>query len=236
VVRAQLSFSPDDVRNENPLAAAAAKHAAGSAQRFCGNASRGNRFAYVSVKRGEFRSDPPDLSEADIGTEMKQLAMTTDWAGEVREIERDGAAKPIWDKIYSEFAENDDETIVSATIDRGDVFMLRFQQLYALADHTITINKDHVRAAAALWKYSEASARYLFGSRLGDPKAEKTLDALRKHQEGLTRTEINVTIFKRNVKSERIDEALEILIRAGWIESRVEKTSGRDAERFLAKI
>jgi hypothetical protein len=91
----------------------------------------GNRFAYVCVKRGKFHSDPPGLSEADIGKELSQLAVATDWAHEVREMERDEAAKPLWDKIYSEFAENDDETIVSATIDRGDVFMLRFQQLYA---------------------------------------------------------------------------------------------------------
>jgi hypothetical protein len=107
--------------------------------------------------------------------------------------------------------------------------------LRALADHTITINEDHIRAAAALWKYCEDSARYLFGSRLGDPKAEKILDALRKHSEGLTRTEINVTVFKRNVKSERIDEALDVLLRAGWIERRIEKTAGRDVEWFFAK-
>jgi len=107
--------------------------------------------------------------------------------------------------------------------------------LRALADHTITINEDHIRAAAALWKYCEDSARHLFGSRLGDRRAEKILDALRKYPEGLTRTEISVTVFKRNVKSERVDEALGVLLRAGWVERRVEKTSGRDAERFFSK-
>jgi hypothetical protein len=195
----------------------------------------GNRFAYVCVKRVDVHSDPPDLIEADIIEEMKHLAVTTDWARTTCAMDRDDKAKAVWDKIYREFAEADDETIVSATIDRGDVFMLRFQQLYALADHTIMINEQHVRAAEALWKYCEASARYLFGERLGDSKAEKILDALRKHPEGLTRTEINVIVFKRNVKSERIDEALVVLLRADWIERRVEKTSGRDTERFFAK-
>ena len=151
-------------------------------------------------------------------------------------MERDDAAQPLWDKIYGEFGENDDETIVSATIDRGDVFMLRFQQLYALADHTITINEDHIRAAAALWKYCEDSARYLFGGRLGDPKAEKILDALRKQPDGMTRTEISAVIFNRHLSADRLEEALTLLKKIGWIESRTEKTTGRDAERFFAKM
>ena len=167
---------------------------------------------------------------------MPQLAATTDWARKVCEMDRDDAAKVIWDKLYREFAEDDAETIVSATTDRGDVFMLRFQELYALSDHSLTVKEEHVRAAAALWKYCEASARYLFGARLSNPKAEKIFDALRQSPKGLTRTEINIMVFKRNLSAERLEEALALPKKIGWIESQVNKTSGRDAERFFAKI
>ena len=150
-------------------------------------------------------------------------------------MDRDDAAKTSWDKVYREFAENDAETMVSAIIDRGDVFMRRFQELFALSENSLTIKAEHVRAAAALWKYCEDSARYLFGARLGDAKAEKIFDGLRQSPQGLTRWDISNVIFKRNVKTRAIDEALKVLIQAKWIESRVEKTSGRDAERFFAK-
>jgi hypothetical protein len=196
----------------------------------------GNRFAFVCVKRSDFHSDPPDLSEAGISAEMSQLAVTTDWARKVCEMDRIEEAKVLWDKLYREFAEDDAETIVSATIDRGDVFMLRFQELYALSEDSLTIKEQHVRAAVALWKYCENSARYLFGVRLSNPKAEKIFDALRKNPGGLTRTEINVMVFKRNLNSDRLEKALALLKKIGWIESRLEKTEGRNAERFFAKM
>ena len=195
----------------------------------------GNRFAFVCVKRSDFHSDPPDLSEAGISAEMSQLAVTTDWARQVSEMDRDDAAKTSWDQVYHEFAEDDAETIVSAIIDRGDVFMRRFQELFALSENSLTIRAEHIQAAAALWKYCADSARYLFGARLGNVKAEKIFDALRKDPQGLTRWNINNIIFKRNVKTETIDQALKVLIQAKWIERRVESTSGRDAERFIAK-
>jgi hypothetical protein len=79
-----------------------------------------------------------------------------------------------------------------------------------------------------------ASARYLFGDRLGNSKAEKIFDYLRHHaQAGVTRKEINDLVFKRNVKAEVIEEALALLKKAGWIKTQTEKTPGRDAERFF---
>ena len=78
--------------------------------------------------------------------------------------------------------------------------------------------------------------RYLFGARLSNPKAEKILDALRQNPEGLTRTEINVTVFKRHLSADRLEDAVALHKKIGWIESRSEKTNGREAERFFAKI
>jgi hypothetical protein len=195
----------------------------------------GNRFYWVCAKRAGVYSEPSDLEEAGIGAELALLADATKWAKEVEQMDREEEAKALWDVIYRDFAEDDGEGVVAATIDRGDVFMLRFQQLFALADHALSIRSEHVRAAQALWKYGEDSARYLFGDRLGNPKAEKIFDALRQSSGGLTRAEINKGLFKGNLKAEVIEQALELLKKVGWIEGRTEKTGGRDAERFFSK-
>jgi hypothetical protein len=194
-----------------------------------------NRFMWVCTKRAQVMSNPPDLSEAELKDELLELAKTTQWAKEVEEMERDEEANQLWDEIYCRFAEDDTEDVVSATTDRGDVIMLRLQMIYALSSGSRVIKREHVEAASALWKYAEDSARYLFGARLGNPRAEKIFDALRQTPQGMTRWDINNIVFKRNLKTEGIEEALNLLMSIGWIERRIEKTDGRDAERFYAK-
>ena len=57
---------------------------------------------------------------------------------------------------------------------------------------------------------------------------------MRRTPEGMTRRDTNNIVFKRNVKAELIEEALELLKQVGWIESQMEKTGGRVAERLYA--
>jgi hypothetical protein len=194
-----------------------------------------NRFMWPCARRSQVMSDPPDLSQAGLSTELSELVDTTQWAKQVEEMERDEEATQLWDVVYRQFAEDDTEDVVSATTDRGDVIMLRLQMLYALSSGARIIKREHVEAASALWKYAEDSARYLFGARLGNPKAEKIFDALRHAPAGMTRWDLSNIVFKRNVKTDVIEEALNLLKKIGWIVSQTEKTDGRDAERFLAK-
>jgi hypothetical protein len=56
---------------------------------------------------------------------------------------------------------------------RGDAQTLRLSMIYALADRSRIISEQHLRAANAVWEYCEGSASFLFGDRLGNPKAEK---------------------------------------------------------------
>jgi hypothetical protein len=70
--------------------------------------------------------------------------------------------------------------------------VLRLSMVYALLDQSDEIDIHHVEAALAVWKYSEASARWAFGSSLGNPVADELLSALREvKRSGLSSTEIN---------------------------------------------
>lgn len=194
-----------------------------------------NRFLWVCAKRHGVLPTPKDLAEAGLNEQLRNLVDTTQWTRQVGELERDEGAEALWCKVYRAFAEDEEEGIVAATIDRGDTIMLRLSMIYALADGSRIIRAEHVAAAEALWKYAEASAYYLFGNRLGNPKAERIFEALRQTPQGLTRRQINDGIFKRHVKAEVIDDCLNLLLKHDWITRIEETTGGRPAERFYAK-
>ena len=114
--------------------------------------------------------------------------------------------------------------------------MLRLSMIYALADHSQTINVQHLRAALALWRYCEASACFPFGDRLGNPKAEKIFAALRCTPKGMTRSEVQHSAFKGNLKVGALEKALRLLKKNRLDDSTSEPTAGRDAEPFFWRV
>jgi hypothetical protein len=194
-----------------------------------------NRFLWICAARTKLLSNPIDLSEAGINAELSELVERCVWAKKVEEMERDEAAEELWQQIYLELGEQESGPVIEALTDRADALTLRLSMLYALMDGSRFIRVDHLQAAYALWKYCQDSARYLFGPSLGNPKAEKIFAALRTQPNGMTRSEIQKAVFKGNLKGTFLDEALALLKRVGWIESKTEKTAGRDAERYFCK-
>jgi DNA-binding transcriptional ArsR family regulator len=137
-----------------------------------------------------------------------------------------------WAKIYEHLSE-EGYGQAGAVTDRAEAQVLRLSLLYALADGSETVGVPHLTAALALWRYCEASAYRLFGSRAADPKAQKILDALRQAAGGLSRTEVNAQVFNRNESAEAIHQALKRLRAAGFVHSSPEETGGRTAERWF---
>jgi hypothetical protein len=52
----------------------------------------------------------------------------------------------------------------------------------------------------AVWRYCEASAKFIFADALGDATADEILRALRNQSQGMTRTQLN-ELFTRNQAS-----------------------------------
>ena len=194
-----------------------------------------NRFLWICSRRHGVLPNPKDLAQAGLGHEVAELTETTVWAKKTGEMERDSSAETFWAGIYRVFAEDEEESVISASVDRGDVFMLRLSMLYALSEGSRVIKAEHLRAAHALWKYAEASARHVFGEWIGNPKAEKIFEALRRNPEGLTRWQINDLVFKRHLKAELLEDLLQRLLKLGWVTVERKNTGGRSAECFKAK-
>lgn len=147
-------------------------------------------------------------------------------------VRRDDEARAIWHAVYAELSEGQSGMLGAITA-RAEAQVMRLALIYALLDMSAVISAAHLRAALAVWEYAEASAEYIFGSRMGDPAADSILDALKRNPNGLTRTDIR-DLFKRNLSAERIEAALAVLLRSGKANCLTDNTGGRPAERWVA--
>jgi hypothetical protein len=82
------------------------------------------------------------------------------------------------------------------------------------------------RPAFTVWDYCRASARLLFDTAPIDPTAQRIGQALDVAPEGLTRMQIRA-LFHRHVSKERIDLALDQLLRLGLIHRGTSAGRGR---------
>ena len=143
-----------------------------------------------------------------------------------RQVERvrfsdDGLA--LWNQAYPKLTV-ERLGLLGALTARAEAHTVRLALLYALLDQSREITEDHLRAALAVWNYCDASVQYLFGNKLGHPIADPILTALRQAPNGVTRTAI-VNLFNRNARADKIDAALEELVRSGLVYSQQESKS-----------
>lgn len=191
-----------------------------------------NRFLWVCSKRSKLL---PFGGESDIAATKKlihklQFAATS--ARTANQLKMSKRARKLWRAKYPELTA-EIPGMLGAITSRAEPQALRLAMIYALLDCSRFIEKRHLSAALAVWRYCFDSSRFIFGNALGDPIADTILRELRRHPNGLTRTEIR-EIFKRNRSEEEISRALGFLLEGGWVSCTEEQTGGRPAERWVA--
>lgn len=193
-----------------------------------------NRFLWVCVRRSKVLPEGGSLDKAALEPIIHRLREALQFGRCAGELKRDEAARDVWRKVYPVLSEGK-PGLLGAVLSRAEAQVTRLSCLYALQDMSYVVTRDHLMAALALWEYCEASARYIFGQRLGDPIADELLQALRKHlTEGLSRTDIR-DLFWRNRKAREIDQGLDLLVKQGLAYPREEPSAGgRSIERWFA--
>lgn len=186
-----------------------------------------NRYLYVCTRRSKCL--PDGGGEVDLGDIAQRLASVIDTARSIARVEMDDAARAVWHRVYPTLSAGVPGMLGAVTA-RAEAQVIRLALIYALLDGVNRINTGHLRAGLAIWTYAEASARYVWGSALGDPVADDLLRAIQgAGTAGMTRTEIR-DLFKRHKSAEQITRALDLLARLGYAKSRNEDTGGRAAE------
>ncbi len=191
-----------------------------------------NRFLWVCVRRSKFLPEGGRVDEVDLQRLIQRVQAAVDFARTVGMMRRDEAAREIWRRVYPHLSEGR-SGLLGAVLARAEAQVMRLAMVYALLDLSVSIRREHLRAALALWDYVDASARFIFGDAFGDPLAEEVLKALRDSPSGLTRTEIS-SHFARHRSSRDIGQVLRLLQATGLVRQVVEETGGRPAERWIA--
>lgn len=190
-----------------------------------------NRFLLVGSKRSKvlpFGGRPVDFSEI-----RTRLAMAADYARNVARVDLHQDTRQMWSDAYMKMTEGRGG-LFGAVIARGPAIVMRLALLFALLDQAAVIRQKHLAAALELWRYCSDTARFLFGSSLGDPVADQILESLRAAPGGLTRKQITVDVFGRHKSKEVIGLALSKLVKMGKVRSETEQGGGRPVERWFA--
>jgi hypothetical protein len=193
-----------------------------------------NRFLWLHVSRSKLLPEGGCIDKADLSRLDKQLSGAVAFAREVGEMKRDERARELWRHVYPGLTA-DRPGLFGAVTSRAEAQTTRLACIYALLDKSATVREEHLKAALALWRYSEASAQYIFGTALGHPIADDLLSYLKANANGLSRTEISYH-FGRHRRAEEISEALSALESQGLVDVRREETGGRPSEHWVAVL
>jgi 5S rRNA maturation endonuclease (ribonuclease M5) len=166
-----------------------------------------NRYIFIWMERIKFLSKS-SLKHLDSNAIVRELNTALQSAQNAGEISRDAETEELWAEEYKRLSTRGD-SIIDALLSRAEAHVMRLSLLYALLDGAKEIRKEHLKAALAVWDYSEASVKYVFGNAV-DSDAQKVLRKL--EQSGaLTSGEIRAQVFSFNKSTKEVAEIMEAL-------------------------
>lgn len=124
-----------------------------------------NRILWVAVRRSKYLPDGGNFRTSDYPTLITNIESAIRFAKEVHEVKRDEEASELWRAVYRALSDAP-RGLLGAITARAPTQVLRLSLIYALLDKSPVIRGKHLRAALAVWRYCEASARYIFGENL----------------------------------------------------------------------
>jgi hypothetical protein len=172
-----------------------------------------NRFMHFAVRSSKVLPFGGEVESVDFGDVIDQLGQALTFGRKTERLRFADEAREIWPQHYTRLRDGH-HGMLGAVTARSEAHVVRLSILYALLDSSDEIRVDHLRAALALWTYSEHSARWIYGYSLGDPLADELWNALARRPEGMSRTEIR-DWFSRNKRRSDIDRALAVISDAG---------------------
>lgn len=193
-----------------------------------------NRFWICMARRSQFIPMPVTIS-AEMFTHIRDQLRNALRSAQItpRPLTMDDQAKEYFHAIYETELEKERHGLTESLLARAAPHVCRMAIIYAKADNAMQIRLPHLRAAHALWKYSEKSAEYLFGRSTGNKHADKILALLEEAPEGMTATQIYEATGKNLNEKIRAD-AMEVLERQGMVIRQQATPNGRTVDLWTA--
>jgi len=194
-----------------------------------------NRFLWTLARRTKLVSRPRPMPTGELAALQGVLLERIRFAHSVGLMTMDSAACELWDEAYPTLS-IDRGGMFGAVVGRAEAQAQRLTMVYALLDGKPVVGLKHLEAALAFWRYSEASAAYIFGGRQADPLREKILAALRTAARSMTATELHRALGN-SFSGEQLQTALEALATCGLVvhEKEATKTKPRNLFRLYEK-
>ena len=178
-----------------------------------------NRILWVGVRRQGSVAFPPRLSDEARREIREILSSALRLASGVGEVTLDSGARSLFEKAYPILTQ-ERPGLYGAATSRAEAQVLRLAMILCLLDGSPIIRGEDMLRAIDAWRYADESARFIFGAREPDQKANRILDYLESGEK--TSTEIANDLFQKNATG--ISSVLEHLQAVGKIASRIERT------------
>jgi hypothetical protein len=173
-------------------------------------------------------------SASYLAAEITELRETLRVARTFGKMERSEKAKQYWADLYENI--NKDAEGAKEIVDRAEAHMLRLSNMYATASRNPQVDLEHLLAAEALWKYSEACALQIFGVEELSREADLLLGYLRSLSgDKMSRTLIQNRVFHNHKTGTEITALLRILHDKGLVQYTTERIeNGNTIEQWFA--
>jgi hypothetical protein len=191
-----------------------------------------NRNLLICSRRSKELPFPGDINQDAFDDFVDRIRDALDFARKIGRVFMTKQAAADYRPIYSGLLKRP-PGLLTTTIKRGPVLIIRLALIYALLDQRREIDREHLKAAVAIWNYAEASARHVFGDVTGNAVADDILYALRRAgPKGRTRTELR-GLFSNHIGGVAFDRALRMLQASGRAKCVTQSAGGRPREDWM---
>lgn len=196
----------------------------------------GNRFLWIYTERSKFLPLPEvfDARTPGVAEFADRLFTALGDAQHVGVVDFDAETEAWYvNELYKKLSTPHTVGVCGELSARAAPMVRRLAMIYALLDGCNVVKMPHLKAALAVWDYSMETVVYLWGDAVGDEVADTILRGLRSRGP-MTSTQISNDLFARNIKSERLMQALNLLIDSHKVVE--EKPDTKEAKGRPAKV
>jgi hypothetical protein len=189
-----------------------------------------NRFLYALVSRGSVMPFGGDLPPSRLSKLGATVAAALERARLLGSLEFSDNAIGLWEDFVDQVTRRPSPGLIGDLTARSRPQTLRLALIYAAADGNPLITPDHIRAAAAVWQFSDASVRVIFDTQTGDPLADRLLILISTAgDDGLSLSEQRSKLGHNHPAGD-LQYAGDLLVALGVAERDKRKSAGRPSE------